>query len=112
MALAASARWRSFCGNHLDLDIQALFLEQAGLVGQRQRGKTGPAGHADHHLGLLRGGWRAQPSDATTHGQQRCRFLEKFRAHHILRSIKELIHFQEPRGDAWQSDCVNDIQLV
>ena len=42
-----------FLGDHFQLHIQAVFLEQTGLVGQGQRGKAGPAGHAQSELDLL-----------------------------------------------------------
>jgi hypothetical protein len=42
-----------FLRNLLDADVQPVLLEQAGLARQRQRGKAGPARHADGDLGFL-----------------------------------------------------------
>ena len=45
---------------HLDdVHVEAVLLEDAGLLGERQRRKAGPARHADGNLGFLRPG-RAQ----------------------------------------------------
>ncbi|MNZ98295.1 hypothetical protein D3C78_1175730 [compost metagenome] len=36
----------------LDIDLQAILFENAGLLGKRQRRKTSPAGHADRYRRL------------------------------------------------------------
>ena len=40
----------------LDRDVEAVLLEDAGLLGERQRREAGPAGDADRDLGFLRAG--------------------------------------------------------
>ena len=39
-----------------DGDVEPVLLEDAGFLGQRQRGKARPSGDADTELGFLRGG--------------------------------------------------------
>ena len=39
--------------NLLDGDIEAVLLEDPGLLGERQRRETGPPGNADGDLGVL-----------------------------------------------------------
>ena len=40
----AIARWRSFCGIFFERHVEAVLLEDAGLLGERQRREAGPAG--------------------------------------------------------------------
>ena len=51
MSPEAMARWRSFCGIFLIVTSSAVLLEDAGLLGQRQRREAGPAAHADGDVG-------------------------------------------------------------
>src|SRR5207244_5500068 len=40
--------------DHLERYVESILLEDAGFLGERQRGESGPAGHADRDRGVLR----------------------------------------------------------
>ena len=42
--------------DHLERDVEAVLLEDPGLLGERERLESRPAGHADRDLGFLGGG--------------------------------------------------------
>ena len=63
-----------FLGNHLQINLQPVFLEQTGLVGQGQRGKTGPTRHAQGQLDLLGLCLECHGGGEGTDQHQRCQF--------------------------------------
>ena len=69
--------------DHLDLHIQAVFLEDACLVGQRERRKARPAGHAQHDFGVLRLRGRGHSQDTSSGRRQRCHLYNRS-SHHLL----------------------------
>src|SRR5206468_200738 len=40
--------------DHLERYVESVLLEDTGFLGERQRRESGPAGHADRNLGVLR----------------------------------------------------------
>ena len=70
--------------DHLDLHVQAVLLEDAGLVGQRERREARPAGHAQRDLGLLSGGGAGGTGQAGGRGGQGCDLEEDCLGHAAL----------------------------
>ena len=54
----AIARCRSFCGMNLMVDVDAVLLEDTGLLGQRQRGEARPPAHGHRDLRQILPGHR------------------------------------------------------
>jgi hypothetical protein len=52
--------------NLLDRHIDAILLEDAGLLGERERREAGPPGNADGDFGVLRGSQPLAEGNDTT----------------------------------------------
>jgi hypothetical protein len=80
----------------LDRHVQAVLLEQAGLLGQRQRREAGPAGDADVDLGVLGQGARGGQASAAVARAARVFFMRR-----LLRvGVRGLVSGGDPQG--WQ----------